>query len=117
MNTVTTSFRKFQRLNSLVATQHTGLLTITWFSFMLICKALYISFLQYMNNSVKKINSKTYEITYVVNGRLHKMLVTPAFGPDPILQVSNEHEHDITDSIVPYLGPCRDWHHRPFTPD
>jgi len=68
-----------------------------------------------MNSSVKKINKNTYEISYLVNGKMYKMIVTPVKGPAPVLQVSDENEEDVSDMVLPFLGPRNDWHGRVFT--
>lgn len=73
-------------------------------------KALYISFIQYLNNSVKKLDKNIYEVTYVINGRLYKLIIIPTRGPAPILQISDERGEDMTDKILPYMGPQYNWH-------
>lgn len=74
------------------------------------CKFFYILLLQYMNNTVKKIDKNTYEITYIINGNTYKMIVVPKKGPSPILQICDHNLNDVTDEILPYLGPERNWH-------
>ena len=69
-----------------------------------------------MNTSVRKLDKKTYEISYVIDRKLYKMIVTPKRGPAPIIQVSDENSTDITDYILPYMGPEYDWHGKLFTP-
>jgi hypothetical protein len=80
-----------------------------------IAKFCYISFLQYMNSSIKKIGKNTYEITYIINGNLYKMIIVPKRGPSPILQISDENMNDVTDEIMAYLGPEFDWHGKKFS--
>ena len=116
-NVVMKKFKKFRRLNSLVATSETKNFKIIYVSLKLIAKASYISFIQYMNNSVRPIEGgKSYEITYVINRRIYKLIVTPTRGPAPIMQISNDNEQDVTDIVLPYMGPQYDWHYREFAP-
>jgi hypothetical protein len=79
-------------------------------------QTLYISYLQYINNTVRKLDHKTYEITYVIDGKIYKMLTVPKRGPAPILQISNDKDEDVTEQILPYMGPQYDWHGRNITP-
>jgi hypothetical protein len=116
-NVVKTHYKKWKGLNELVSTRHKTTILIFWFSLKIICHSLYLSFLQYMNNSVKKIDRKTYEISYIINGKIYKMIVIPDRGPCPVLQVTDEKHNDITDIILPYLGPSNNWHTRKFCPN
>uniref|UniRef100_A0A6C0H3G0 Uncharacterized protein n=1 Tax=viral metagenome TaxID=1070528 RepID=A0A6C0H3G0_9ZZZZ len=116
-DTIVKKVNNFRRLNSLVATTETGYFKIAYVSLKLVAKASYISFIQYMNNSVKRVKEgKAYELTYVINGRLYKMITNPIRGPVPILQISNDDGEDVTDIVLPYMGPQYDWHYREFSP-
>ncbi len=94
-------------------------LKILWWSLVILCQALYVTIIQKLNNSVikKKENySNTYEITYVISGKIYKLVVTPIKGPKNVLQVIDDNNEDITRQIVPYLGPAEDWHSSKFKP-
>jgi hypothetical protein len=80
-------------------------------------KYFYILLQQYMNNTVKKIGKNTYELTYIINGNTYKMIVKPIRGPKPILQITDHESNDITDDILPYLGPNYNWHGEKFSLD
>ena len=112
---VVTNYRRLKQLFNLVSPQYNNIFSVVWCSLVLIGKALYLSALQYFNNSVKRINKNTYEISYLVNGKTFKMLVTPIKGPSRVLQVSDENKEDVTELVLPFLGPRNDWHGRTFT--
>lgn len=116
-NTIVPRYQRWGRLKTLMSTRYKGMYKIVWISFLMVCKALYINFLQYMNSTVRMIDYKTYEITYIVSGKIYKMLVTPPRGPTPILQISDDTSNDVTDIVLPYLGPSFDWHGKVFSPD
>ncbi len=80
-------------------------------------KYLYILLQQYMNNTVKKIGKNTYELTYIINGNTYKMIVKPMRGPKPVLQITDHDSNDITDYVLPYLGPNFNWHGHKFNLD
>ena len=114
---VVKKFKKFRKLNSLVATTETGNFKIVYVSLKLVINACYVSFIQYINNSVKPVKGeKAYELTYVINGRLYKMIVSPTRGPSPIMKIINDLGEDVTAVVIPYMGPQYDWHYREFTP-
>ena len=115
-NKILQKFNEVKQVKQLVSTTEKNKIIIIWISLKLILNTLYISFLQYMNNSVTKFNNKTYEVSYVINGKLYKMLVVPKRGPLPILQISDESQNDVTDHILPYMGPRYDWYGENLNP-
>ena len=67
------------------------------------------------NNSqnVQKIGKNLYEVEYKIKGKQYKMMVSPKRGPPKIVSIFDKDGNDITDCIMPYLGPNYDWsHHR-----
>ena len=116
-NELTIKYNKWVRLNSLVSTNQKTKLAIILVSLKLISQAIWINFLQYINKTVKKLAKNKYEITYVVEGKLYKLVVNVTRGPSPVLQVINESNEDITTKIMPYIGPDYNWHNSQFTPE
>ena len=116
-NVAVIKYNKWKRLNTLVSSTENNNIRIAFISFKMVLRAFYIGFIQYMNNSVRQIDNKTYELTYVINGKIYKMIVTPKKGPAPILQISNDLENDVTDHVLPYMGPQYDWHGSRFNPE
>ena len=55
-----------------------------------------------MNNNVAQ-QGKYYRVSYVIRGRLYKILVSPAKGPPNIIGIVNEKYDDVTDEIFPYI--------------
>ena len=76
----------------------------------LICQFIYICIYQYLNKTVKLIEKDTYEVKYIISGQEYKMIVKPRRGPKPILQIIGDGTDDITDKILPYVGPNYNWH-------
>lgn len=109
-------YNKWKRLTNLVSTQYDSNFIITLISLKMVFQALYQSLLQYMDNSVIKIDKNKYELRYIINGKLYKMIVFPLRGPVPILNVKNEKNEDITDVVIPYLGHRNDWNGYKFYP-
>lgn len=109
-------YTKWCDLIKLVSSKHDDALTIRWISMKMIIQACYMNFLQYMNSTIVKIGPNTYEIVYIINGNMYKMVVKPQRGPPPILQISNDKQEDVTDLVLPYMGPKYDWHGNKFTP-
>ena len=114
---VTKKYNKWKTLKNLISTQHNSLILINLISMKMILQSYYLNFIQYMNNSVRKIDKNKYEVSYVINGKLYKMLISPSRGPIPVLSVTNDDNTDLTDLIIPYLGPNNDWHGNKYYPD
>ena len=114
---ITDNFNKCRNLNNIMKITSKGnrckaiSMTIT-----IISKMLWLMFLQWLNNSIKKIDRKTSVLTYVFAGKKYKLIIKPKRGPSPILQISNEKFEDLTDEIMPYLGPKYNWHGDNFNP-
>jgi hypothetical protein len=100
-NQVMVKYQKFRTLNRMVSVRQKNLYIVLWIIFKMILQALYIIFLQYINKSITRINLTTYEVTYVIDGKMYKMLVTPQRGPAPILLISNEEYEDVTTAVLP----------------
>lgn len=107
---------KWRKLNKLVSTEYNGYFTILWISICMIMKSLWINILQYCNSSITKIDKKTYELSYVLNGKLYKILIDNKTGPRKVLLVSDETQTDISYLVIPYLGPKEDFYGRDMTP-
>lgn len=111
------TYRRLRVLGSLVSTQHKNIGTIIRVSMYIILKSFYISFLQYINKSMKKIDKNTYELSYVLNGKLYKLRLKMKRGPRDIIQIIDHEDNDVTEHITTYLGPMDNFHGDEFTPD
>jgi len=114
---IISKYTKWKRLNRLVSKLEKNNARMIWVSLKILIRTLYVAFIQYINNSVRKLDNKTFELTYVINGKMYKMIAIPKRGPTPILQISNDLENDVTDLILPYMGPQYDWHGSRFNPE
>ena len=63
-----------------------------------------------MNNTVVKLGRNKFQVSYVVGGKLYTMIVTPVRGPAPVIQIIDDNADDVTDKVLPYMGPRYDWH-------
>ena len=109
-------WNKWKKLNSLVSYRTNNPLLIYWYSIQLIFQTLWLYILQYTNTSLKQCGKNKYEISYTINGKIYKIISKKQRGPSPILQISNELDVDVTQDILPFLGPGYDWHCNTFTP-
>lgn len=107
---------KLKRLYNLVATRHTSSVIITFISIEMLLQAFYQSLVQYLDNSIKKIGKNKYELKYVINGKLYKKIIIPERGPLPVILIMNEKNEDVTEQILPYIGPNNNFHNEKFNP-
>ena len=114
---IVSKYIKWKRLNRLVSKIETDNIRVIWISLKILIRTFYVAFIQYINNSVRKLDNKTFELTYVINGKMYKMIAIPKRGPAPILQISNDLGDDVTDLILPYMGSQYDWHGSIFKPE
>lgn len=117
MNQASIKYRKWNSLNKLISIKHQNYITVIYYSIKLLCQALYISLCQWLNSYLVKQDKNTYLLTYNINGKVYKNLIKIKRGPSPILQISNENTEDVTNIILSYLGPSRNWHGNQYTPN
>ena len=89
---------------------------IVWYTIYITRQLIWIHILQYLNNTVKKVGKNSYEISYVINGKLYKLITSTKRGPSPVLQIVSKTDDDVTALILPYMGPLYDCHNMDITP-
>jgi hypothetical protein len=114
---VTIKYRKWKSVNKLVSSKYKNRMTVIWISIKLICEAIYVNLLQYLTKSLVRLDKNTYELTYVINGNLYKCRIKVKKGPKPILQIIDHNSYDVTEVVLPYLGPEYNWHGNKISPN
>lgn len=105
---VSDRIHRFRKLNNFVRGRYNNRCRALCISVELVCKALYLTLIQWLNNSVTQIDKNKYTVSYVVNGRKYTMIVSPPRGPCPILLAMDENGDDISDRVIPCIGPKHD---------
>jgi hypothetical protein len=108
-------YRKFRELNKLVETRYKTIGMIVWVSICMIAKMWWLNFLHWANNAVEHIDKKTVVVSYMLNGKMYKIVTRPRRGPTGVLLIC-EGEEDVSDLVMPFMGPNDDWHGFVFTP-
>ena len=108
--------KKWTRLTNLVSTTETNQVMIVLVSMKMVFQLVYMQLFQYLNSTVRTVDKNKFEVTYVISSKSYKMLVTTYRGPDLILQISDDTGTDVTDIVLPYMGPNYDWHNQPLDP-
>tara|TARA_Y100000996_G_C22477613_1_gene624834 strand:- start:616 stop:1098 length:483 start_codon:yes stop_codon:yes gene_type:complete len=68
-------------------------------------QVFYLSLYQkFMFNNVKKIDRKTYEVVFTINGKVFKFRIKPTRGPSIILQAIDDKDTDVTTTLEPYIN-------------
>jgi len=85
--------------------------TIAWVVYLLLYQKIY------KNMVVVKKNE--YDIHYVYHGQLYKIKIfsPSALKRNKVLMISNENSEDVTQDIIPYLGPKHDFHSMVYRPE
>jgi hypothetical protein len=109
-------YHKFRKLNNLVSMEYDGW-EIYWVSSKIVAKSMYLDLCQTLNQSVRKIGKNKFEVTYILNEQEYKFIIEGRRGPKNILAVRDENDNDVTEKMMPYLGPKQNWHGRKFTPN
>jgi len=105
---IDTRKKRWQNLNKMMATKYSSPSLVKIMSFYMIFKFFYLQLIQYLTDSVKKIDKNHYQVTYVINGKLYKMIVKPERGPAEYDEILNEKNENIIEEVLTYYGP----HHK-----
>lgn len=104
-DTIKAKWAKWNELNTLMSRRTQNRILIIWYSMVMLFNIVWISMLQYINNTVVCVGKNKYEVSYVISGKLYKFQTKVHRGPIPILQIIDDNDHDVTSLILPYMGP------------
>jgi hypothetical protein len=108
---VKTNYNRYKMLS--VFSKRTGISksSLVFTTMKLVFNMMCCTFIQKLNNRLVAVDtSGKFVLTYVVNGRMYRMLIKPPKGPCPVLQIINDVEEDVTDTVRPFMGPKYDWY-------
>jgi hypothetical protein len=109
-------YTQWKSINELVATQETCRFWVVILSIRIVLSTLYLSLVQYMSNSVRRLDPKTYEISYTVEGKSYRFVTKVRRGPAPVTAITDGGGNDLTNTVLQYFGPRYDWHGSEFSP-
>ena len=98
-------YQKWLSLNSMMSTKYKSTIIIKIMSVYMIFQFFYLQILQYLTNTVVKIDKNTYEITYIINGKIYKIVVKTERGPLNYYKILNDKQENIIEEIIQYYGP------------
>lgn len=105
--------QKWNDLTSLVKTRNYGRVKTFFITLQMVVKLYWF---QFIHNSLEYKDRHNIILSYVINGKLYKIVVGQKKGPVPVSSVIDEDGTDMTGTILPFYGPNQDWHKRVFTP-
>ena len=81
----------------------------------------YSSCINYMfkpcnSSALTKLTKSRYQLEYMYNDRIYKIIIPMKRGPKHIVSIYDEMMEDITNEIRPYLGPNENFHSVEITP-
>ena len=89
----------------MMATKYKSPYIVKIMSVYMVLKFVYLQILQYLTNTVAKIDKNNYEVTYIINGKMYKMVVKPERGPLNYTKILNDKDENIIDEFSQYYGP------------
>ena len=98
-------YQKWNNLNLMMGTKYKSPIIVKIMSVYMIFKFFYLQTLQYLTNTVIKLDKNKYEITYLINGKIYKMVVKTERGPLNYYKILNDKNENIIDEISQYYGP------------
>ena len=110
-------YNRWRTLRNAVIDNNPNIMFPSYETTKIILKSYQINLIQHFNKSVKKIDKKTYEVTYQINNKTFIKVVKTRKGPTLLDKVVDHENNDITEKILKYIGPNYDWHNSSITPD
>jgi len=85
----------------------------------IICWFGYIYLYQKIYHNCINIEKNKYDIHYIYHGQLYKIRCINKLGPkkNQVLMVANDKLEDISDEIIPFMGPKQNFHKLCYTPN
>jgi hypothetical protein len=113
------NYQKFKRLSTVIGyfTKDRSTINLIFSGFKFLLLSFHIRFIQYFNDTVKRIDRNNYELTYSIHGMVYKTIIKNNNKSLCVLQVSNEDNNDVTNEVLMYMGPNYDWHGNTFKPE
>ena len=73
----------------------------------IVCKLIWLTLLQRINNSVTKIDKNRYMVEFCIKGKWYKQIFATTAGPSSIVQIIDENEDDVTTEVEPYINSLK----------
>lgn len=96
-------YSRFRSLNDLVSTRYKGILSILFYSIVILLKAFWYGMLNFFDNRLEKIDKHKSILNYTHNGRVYSILFINRRTPDDVMQVIDENSNDVTDRVLPFI--------------
>ena len=110
-DTVQTNYNRYKMLSVLCNGTGRSKSSLIFAAMKLMFNLMCCTFIQKLNNRLVAVDpSGKFVLTYVIKGRMYRMLIEPPKGPCPVLQIINDSEEDVTDIVRPFMGPKYDWY-------
>jgi hypothetical protein len=84
--------------------------TICWIGYLMIYQKIYHNYIP--------IEKNIYDVHYIYHGQLYKIKCINPMGPKKVqvLMITNDDLEDVSNEIIPYLGPKQNFHNMTFRP-
>jgi hypothetical protein len=98
--------------------KHKNALTSIYKTIHTILIMTYLILYQKLNRSLIHIKKNEYDVEYFYNGQFYKIKIKNANGPfkNQVLLITNTSSDDISEKIIPYLGPKYNFHNILYKP-
>lgn len=96
-------YSRFRSLNSLVSTKYKGIVSILFYSIVILLKAFWYGILNFFDNRLEKLDKHKNVLNFSHNGRIFSILFYNKRLPDDVIQVIDENSIDVTDRVLPFI--------------
>ena len=85
-------------------TNHKNIFSVIKSAIFIVCKLIWLTLLQKVNNSVIKLDKNKYLVQFCIKGKWYKQIIHAKSGPSSIVQIIDQNENDVTEEVEPFYN-------------
>lgn len=100
-------YNQYTKVNALIAMKKQFNIKLSFNMFYTAIKLIWmmcwLMISQWLNKNIEMIGKNKYSVSFIIGGKIYKMIIKHTLGPSKILQVIDSDDNDVTAHIEPYL--------------
>ena len=85
-------------------TKNQNICSVIKSAIVIVCKLIWLTLLQKVNNSVIKLDKNKYLVQFCIKGKWYKQILHTKSGPSSIVQIIDDGENDVTNDVEPFFN-------------
>ena len=104
------TYNDYRAINELVASKFSNKCMIQYKTINIIVESWKLRLWQKLNRSIRKISKSIFEVNFEIEGKKYFFIIKKQNGPNSIVKIENSKKNNITNNILKYIGPNKDFY-------